>query len=480
MDVYVFGPVCAEMKQQKKMRTIADTIADLDKMLISAKWIKEEFLNARIRQAAGLCQQEKQKTTTTKIFFCWRSASDKNEAKSESESQAEPKEWSVLSEELSGELSKNLHYRLLDHAIYSHKQLEDVAMQTGGLTLLYEILQCKGAAEAITKYYDNLKALKESLGGLAGKWKTIELALTGELESLDAFLMNYGLAAALIAGAAMSNFASIAKDDWLAYLPLALREVACQDLAKEHCGLEALSPDHLGWGDLYCKAAVDKLIEDPNMKLTEDSDLSCCIEALECAKTTKWKLELGYTIGCAGASAAMLLVVLFSAWLYIALHASSANRERFDEAKLLRERFKDEIFIVHILFSAGVVFGFVGIVNVISLKVGTLALSWAAFGITVAAAILALVLFVKCPLEVYWLNQTIDEERKFNKKQLVDKYEKALKDAPIKKLADLIKVVEERRRDDKVNKSEACCSSRASSSHASMPKLSANITASSR
>ena len=209
-------------------------------------------------------------------------------------------------------------------------------------------------------------------------------------------------------------------------------------------------------------------------------DLACCMEALECAKTTKWKLELGYTIGCAGASAAMLLVVLFSAWLYIALHASSANRERFDEAKLLRERFKDEIFIVHILFSAGVVFGFVGIVNVISLKVGTLALSWAAFGITVAAAILALVLFVKCPLEVYWLNQTIDEERKFNKKQLVDKYEKALKDAPIKKLADLIKVVEERRRDDKVNKSEACCSSRASSSHASMPKLSANITASSR
>ena len=179
-------------------------------------------------------------------------------------------------------------------------------------------------------------------------------------------------------------------------------------------------------------------------------DLACCMGALECAKTTKWKLELGYTIGCGGASAAMLLVVLFSAWLYIALHASSANRERFDEARLLRERFRDEIFIVHILFSLGVIFGFVGIVNVISLKVGTLALSWAAFGITVAAAILAFILFVKCPLEVYWLNQAIDKQREFNKEKLADKYEKALKEAP-KKLADLIKVVKavkERKLDD--------------------------------
>ena len=447
----------AEIADTKKpVRTsaeILDTIADLDKMLITAQWIEEEFLLARRGQ------QEEQKTKKTKnIFFCWRSASEKKEAKKKSESQAElakkkseqAAELSKLSEKLSEltskrlskALSTKLHKSLLDHAIYSHKQLEDVAMQAGGVAQLYEILQCKGAVEAITKYYDNLKAVKESL---APTWKSIELALTGELESMDAYLMNFGLAAALITGASMSNFSSITKDDWLAYLPLALREKTCQDKAKEHCGLEALSPDHLGWEPLYCQAAVDLLKETPHLKLAEADpnglDLSCCIEALECAKITKWNLELAYTIGCGGASAAMLLVVLFSAWIFIALHATSANRGRSEEANLLRDQFKDEFVIVHVLFLFGVIFGFVGIIAVISLKVGTLVLSWTAWGITLFAAILSLFLFFKCPWEVYWLNQKIDEERGFDRHELADKYEIALKKYPTK-LEEAIKAAE--------------------------------------
>eukprot|EP00900_Chrysochromulina_parva_P015364 jgi/Chrpa1/23829/Chrysochromulina_OHIO_Genome00026838-RA len=245
---------------------------------------------------------------------------------------------------------------------------------------------------------------------------------------MDAFLMNFGLAAALIGGAAMSNFTSITKDDWLAYLPLALVEKACQAKAKALCGDEALSPDQLGWEPLYCQEAVELLIETPTMDLTNAStypdhpDLSCCMGALECAKNSKWNLELGYTVGCGGASAAMLLVVLFSAWIYISLHASSANRGRSEEANLLREQFKDEFVIVHVLFFFGVIFGFVGIIAVISLKVGTLALSWTAWGITFVAAILAIILFVKCPLEVYWLNQTIDKKRDF--KTFKEKFQK--------------------------------------------------------
>jgi hypothetical protein len=324
------------------------------------------------------------------------------------------------------EQSKKLHGRLTDHAIFTHKQLEEVAMQTGGVALLYKILKCKGAAEAISKYYDNHNALKESLE----PFKAFYMRLAGELEKMDAFLMNYGIAAALITAASMANFSSITKSDWLAYLPLALRERACQEEAKERCGLEAFSPDHLGWEPLYCQEAVDLLIDAPHTDLTNTStypghpDLSCCIEALQCAKKIKFNLELAYTIGCGGASAAMLLVVLFSAWLYMALHASSANRERFEEAELLRERFKDEFVILHILFFLGVLFGFVGVIAVISLKVGTLALSWTAWGITLFSSILAIFLFIKCPLEVYWLNQAIDEERGFKKKDktLAGKY----------------------------------------------------------
>jgi hypothetical protein len=163
------APEAAHTKEKK--RPIEDTlalIAELDKMQITAQWIKEEFLSKRL----GTFE---------------------------------------LSERTSKQsLEVELHERLSDHAIYSHKQLEDVAMQAGGVVLLQEILECKGAAEAISKYYDNLNALKESF---APKWKSIELALTGDLEAMDAFLMNFGLAAALIGGAAMSNFTSITKED---------------------------------------------------------------------------------------------------------------------------------------------------------------------------------------------------------------------------------------------------------------------------
>ena len=47
-------------------------------------------------------------------------------------------------------LSEELLARLNNHGIYFRGQLKDVAMQTGGLALLYEILQSKGAADIIT------------------------------------------------------------------------------------------------------------------------------------------------------------------------------------------------------------------------------------------------------------------------------------------------------------------------------------------
>ena len=298
-------------------------------------------------------------------------------------------------------------------------------MQKGGVALLHEILYCKGAAEAISNYYDNLQALKESLapklesGDMLFSW-----AFTGE--HMDAILTNFSVAAALIAGASMANFGSITKEDWLAYLTLALREEGCQAKAKELCGLEALSPDHLGWEPLYCQKAVDLLIETPTMNLTSNPDFSCCFEALECAKSLKWNLEFAYTVGCGGASAAMLLVIVVSAWIFIALNLSSANRERIREAKLHNERFRGEFFVVFLLFHIGVIFGFYGMSTVISLKVGTRGIEWTALGINLYAAIIAFMIIISIPLKVSWLNQAIDEERGFNKEKLVVKYRELL------------------------------------------------------
>jgi len=435
--VSVIGP---EMKKIKlPMKDTLAFIAKLDKMQITAKWIEDEFLEARLKLSS---QQKKEETEKTNIFFCWLSACCK-----EPKSELFESEAAIGTSEQSKKLSEKLLESLANHAIYSHKQLEDVAMQAGGVALLQEILECKGAAEAISKYYDNLNALKESF---APKWKSIELALTGDLEAMDAFLMNFGLAAALIGGAAMSNFTSITKEDWLAYLPLALVEKGCQAKAKALCGDEAKSPNQLGWEPLYCQEAVELLTENPTMDLTSNPDLSCCMEALECAKNSKWNLECAYTIGCGGASAAMLLVVLFSAWIFIALHATSANRGRSEEANLLRDQFKDEFVIVHVLFLFGVIFGFVGIIAVISLKVGTLALSWTAWGITLCAAILAIILFVKCPLEVYWLNQTIDKKRDYEefKKKVQERFDP-------KWLADYQRVAEAKEAAQKAPKADA-------------------------
>ena len=85
--------------------------------------------------------------------------------------------------------------------------------------------------------------------------------------------------------------------------------------------------------------------------------------------------------------------------------------------------------MLHVLFFFGVIFGFVGIIAVLSLKVATLALSWTAWGITFVAAIIAIFLFFKCPWEVYWLNQSIDKQREFNKEALANHYKTVLEKA---------------------------------------------------
>jgi hypothetical protein len=388
---------------------IADTIAILQEMPITEGWIKEEFLSARLKPKPSSHQKPKKIEESEALKMVHKHAALLLASKQSAEL---PK------------LSKELLARLNNHGIYSRGQLKDVAMQTGGLEQFHEILQSKGAADIISEYFDKQNALIES----AAPVKSILLTLTGRLDKMDAFLMNYGLAASLITAALMTCYTSITNEDWGAYLPIVLREQACQDKAKG-CGPEVLSPDHLGWEPLYCQVAVHLLLETPYMNLlnTSNPDLSCCMDALECAKLKKWNLELAFTLGCGGGSALMLLVLLFSSWLYIALHGSSANRERYEEAELLRERFRQEFLLLHTLFLGGVFCTFVGLIAVMSLKVSTLFLSWLAWGITFGSGVCAFALFLKLPWEVYYLNQTIDKVRGFDKAKLAVEYENALK-----------------------------------------------------
>ena len=98
-----------------------DTIALIekwDKMPITAQWINDEFLSTRLKSMLPGIQQKTMITIT-------KAENDSKEAKSDEQALSElPQQASKLSRELRDHLFK--------HAIYTHKQLEDVAMQAGG------------------------------------------------------------------------------------------------------------------------------------------------------------------------------------------------------------------------------------------------------------------------------------------------------------------------------------------------------------
>ena len=93
--------VGAALAQKKKRDTIA-LIEKLDTMQITAQWINEEFLSARLKLSS---QQKTKKTKKTNIFFCRLSACCE-EPKSDESPSEQDKQQRIE------ELSENLYERL--------------------------------------------------------------------------------------------------------------------------------------------------------------------------------------------------------------------------------------------------------------------------------------------------------------------------------------------------------------------------------
>jgi len=307
---------------------------------------------------------------------------------------------------------------LENNGIFFMYQLKELALHG----TLNAVVDCVGVNDAITEEVDRKVAERRRQKKFTG----FILSLSGNLESMESVCVNYGLVAALVLTMLFANFGSITKEDWDDYLRLALYARGCQALT-DSTDQSLVHENHLGWEQVKCMEVLDTLIEDPNTDLT-GTRMAACLPTIECAKNESWNIQLAFTVGNGGGSSMLLLVVLFTAWLFISLRATKVNRTRYAEAKLLCHALRMEFLVLHLMFVVGIILAFFGLMAVMTMKATTRGLSWTVWWINVAWAVLAFYILVKCVWEIYHVNKFVDELRERNtplgRAEFVDKVSK--------------------------------------------------------
>ena len=308
-----------------------------------------------------------------------------------------------------GRLSKNLLEKLHENGIYRKSQVESLAK----LGKLNEVLESLGVTDAIVEWFDVSEyrtRLSQHRHELSGWLASFLMALAGDLQSMEAMCANYGLAAALVLTMTFANFGSITTEDWNNFLARIVLP-QCQKHAKKACEGEP-SPNYLYDHNqpLYCITALQDLVEDPNLDLAA-SEHACCVDTIKCIMDKAWPVELAFAVGNGGGTAILLLVVLFTSWLYISLNATRANKDRWPEAKVLTERLSQEFLFLNIMFVVGISLAYYGMYAVLCAKVTKVNLSWGVSWVFWISFMLAGVLFVKVIVEIYMINQRVDDIR---------------------------------------------------------------------
>lgn len=118
-------------------------------------------------------------------------------------------------------------------------------------------------------------------------------------------------------------------------------------------------------------------------------------------------------IFCNGmASVVLLLVVLQSSWLYIALHASRANRSRSSEVDMLVRSYRGNYIFLQVSFLVGIIFSFLGLGAVVTLKTQSTVQAYATVVMTIVGIIFFVGMLVSVIRAVTGLNRKVDEQRK--------------------------------------------------------------------
>ena len=314
-----------------------------------------------------------------------------------------PKEKEKEAKELAKVLLVNLH----GHGIYYLKELQALSMHGQ----LNEVLACVGVSMKITETFDRLVALKRR----KDKVLSFLMSLAGNLASMEAMCVNYGLAAALVLTMTFANFGSITHEDWMEYRRnVAIHTPKCQELGRTNCvpeGLQRTDNIMLDYSrPAFCMEALNTLIDDPAANLT-GTGLECCIEVVRCIADKAFEVELFFGFGNGGGTAILLLVVLFTSWLFISLNATKANTNRWAEADVLRNRLRQEFLVLQFLFSIGMIFAFCGMGSVMVLKSETYGVSWMLYIVFISAMVVTIGFGLKTLWEIFHINHEIDRMR---------------------------------------------------------------------
>lgn len=316
----------------------------------------------------------------------------------ESDAEELDKESHALAEKLLGKLK--------DHGVYYKHQVQALAMMPD--EALNAVLECTAVTHKITEAFDRLSAMERR----KNKVRSFFLSLSGSLKSMESMCANYGLAAALVLTMTFANFGAVQEDDWNAYdKQIAIHE--CQPLIDETClaSTTQRANTHLDYSrPVYCLDALTELHEDPAMNLN-GTEMECCIPVIHCVRDATFRVMVAFNIGNGGATAVLLLVVLFTAWLYISLNATKANTDRWSEAKKLSDRLCQEFLFLQIFFIVGMFLAYLGIGATMVLKVSTMGQSWTITLIITFSCLAAPGFAAKCLWEIHQTNTEIDQLR---------------------------------------------------------------------
>lgn len=327
-----------------------------------------------------------------------------------------PADWSMerraaLHEKLLGEVCQKLEA----HAIVTHALLRELA-ELGKLGDIIESVGVLRALEDRFELEDKFKTQAEFkkqkfVPNCILKMNRFIADLAGTLEAMEQTCLNYGIVSALLLSMTFSNFATITPEEMSHYSSAIAMEKYCTE--KHSCGSDVDFNVCREAMSIYQEAKwTDLSLEDRN-----GVQLDCCAASIECAEDHSEAAEFFHVLFNGVSSSLLLTVGILSAYLYIALFATRANRERQQEQEILIEKLTGEFIMMQLLFVAGVVTACLGIWCVLIIKpvskyvadVGTVIF---AFGI----ALLVFAVF-KVLISILQVNWKVKENRSKNAKK---------------------------------------------------------------
>jgi len=249
------------------------------------------------------------------------------------------------------------------------------------------------------------------------------LHLAGNFEAMKSLCENYGLAAALILTMAFANYSSIDSDAWIHYQQVWITSDECQAFARQSCNstikvthqtrLGGAGVDRTAWTqgkELYCADVFHELTmkDGGNPFLSfKGTDKECCAATIKCAMLSSWNLEASFIAGNGAGSMLLLMTVLYATLLRIVVSGTKAELNNPVQVKLVQTNLQVPFLFLHVLFFIGLGFAFFGIIAVMSIRISTPYFSEAAYGIGLAAAVLASTLILVSFFEVTKVNRKI-------------------------------------------------------------------------